>query len=80
MSREDPGLRLRVPAPLLDRIRAVAETNHRSMNSEIVARLEASFEANQQIAPAFAKILQQHIDAEVSSRLRAIAAKIGGEV
>jgi hypothetical protein len=34
---------IRMPDGLRDRIRAAAENNARSMNSEIVARLEASF-------------------------------------
>ncbi len=33
-----------MPDGLRDKLKAAAETNSRSMNSEIVARLEASFE------------------------------------
>lgn len=33
----------RLPADLADKLRNVAEANNRSMNAEIVARLEASF-------------------------------------
>ena len=44
MSREDPHFRLRVPASLRDRIAEGAKANKRSLNAEIVARLEWSFE------------------------------------
>lgn len=37
---------LRFPPGLRDRIRAEAEANGRSLNSEIVARLEASFSSD----------------------------------
>ncbi|RYE60940.1 MAG: Arc family DNA-binding protein [Hyphomicrobiales bacterium] len=43
MSADDPHFRLRVPAELRDRIRDAAEANKRSMNAEIVARLEQTF-------------------------------------
>lgn len=40
---EQVQVNFRIPAPLRDRLKAMAETNNRSMNAEIVARLEASF-------------------------------------
>lgn len=43
MAADDPHFRLRVPEELRDRIRDAAEANKRSMNSEIVARLEDTF-------------------------------------
>ena len=42
MSREDPQLKLRLPAELKDQIEALAKANGRSMNAEIIMRLEAS--------------------------------------
>jgi len=39
----DPQYKLRLPADLKDKIKAASEENHRSMNAEIVARLENSF-------------------------------------
>ena len=42
MSREDPPLRIRLPKDLKERVQALAEGNRRSMNAEIVARLEWS--------------------------------------
>ena len=43
MSRDDPHFRLRVPANVRDRIADAAKENNRSMNAEIVSRLDASF-------------------------------------
>lgn len=44
MARGDPMMRIRAPEGLHDRLKAAAAANHRSMNSEIVARLLASFD------------------------------------
>lgn len=43
MARDDPHFRLRLPAPLRDRLAAAAKANNRSANAEVVARLERSF-------------------------------------
>lgn len=43
MSREDPQLRIRLPIELKEKIEETAKSNARSMNSEIVQRLETSF-------------------------------------
>jgi hypothetical protein len=43
-TQTDPQFKLRLPADLKDQIQASALSNNRSMNSEIVARLEGSFE------------------------------------
>ena len=43
MTRADPPLRIRLPAELKATIQASAAKNRRSMNAEIVARLDASF-------------------------------------
>lgn len=45
MAREDPQLKLRLPVELKARIEAAASTSGRSINAEIVQRLEASFPA-----------------------------------
>ena len=44
MSRTDPQFKLRVPLELKEQIEKAAEENHRSMNAEIVARLQSTFE------------------------------------
>lgn len=43
MARDDPHFRLRLPEDLRDKITRAAETGRRSINAEVVARLEASF-------------------------------------
>ncbi|HEJ8029426.1 TPA: Arc family DNA-binding protein [Serratia marcescens] len=43
MSREDPQFRLRLPAELKEKIEDAAKDNNRSLNAEIVFRLDASF-------------------------------------
>ncbi|MFC4788364.1 MULTISPECIES: Arc family DNA-binding protein [Giesbergeria] len=44
MSREDPQLKIRLPADMKDRIEEAAKQAGRSMNAEIVARLEQTFQ------------------------------------
>lgn len=44
MARTDPQFNLRLPQLLKNRIDEAAQTNNRSINSEIVARLEKSFD------------------------------------
>ncbi|MDH0900737.1 Arc family DNA-binding protein [Comamonas aquatica] len=46
MSREDPQMKIRLPADLKDQIEAAAKDSGRSMNAEIVARLERTFAAH----------------------------------
>ncbi|MNH20148.1 Arc-like DNA binding domain protein [compost metagenome] len=43
MSREDPQLRIRLPIELKEKVDESAKANGRSMNAEIVQRLDASF-------------------------------------
>lgn len=43
MSREDPQLRIRLPIELKEKVEEAARANNRSMNAEIVQRLEGSF-------------------------------------
>jgi len=43
MSREDPQLRIRLPIDLKEKIEESAKSNSRSMNAEIVQRLDSSF-------------------------------------
>ncbi|AAM85753.1 Arc family DNA-binding protein [Yersinia pestis] len=43
MSREDPQLRIRLPVELKEKIEGSAKENNRSMNAEIVQRLDASY-------------------------------------
>lgn len=43
MSREDPQMKIRLPQELKEKILLSAGENNRSMNAEIVLRLESSF-------------------------------------
>lgn len=43
MSREDPQLRIRLPIDLKEKVEDSAKANGRSMNAEIVQRLDVSF-------------------------------------
>lgn len=45
MSREDPQMKIRLPADLKDRTEIAAKEASRSMNAEILLRLEGSFDA-----------------------------------
>ena len=42
--RTDPQYKLRMPSELHEKLKAAAKDNHRSMNAEIVARLQSTFE------------------------------------
>lgn len=42
MTREDPQMKLRLPVELKYRLMALAEENGRSLNAEVVKRLEES--------------------------------------
>ncbi|NDJ59454.1 Arc family DNA-binding protein [Enterobacteriaceae bacterium 4M9] len=46
MSREDPQLRIRLPSELKKQVEDASRANNRSMNAEIVSRLDASFLSN----------------------------------
>ncbi|MCL8382488.1 Arc family DNA-binding protein [Xanthobacter aminoxidans] len=45
MARNDPHFRLRLPADLKEKIEFSAKENNRSLNAEIVSRLDYSFKA-----------------------------------
>lgn len=53
MTREDPMMRIRLPEDLKAKVKACAEGNRRSMNAEILARLEWSLqeESHEKRAP-----------------------------
>ncbi len=52
MSREDPQMKIRLPADLKDRIEAASKEAGRSMNAEIVTRLEGSFATTPLVSPS----------------------------
>ncbi len=77
-SRDDAQFKIRIPHEVKQRLEDSAKANRRSVTAEIENRLVNSFGAKAQIAPAFAELLETHIDHEVNARLRAIASSIGG--
>jgi len=54
--RDSDKIMLRVPDGMRDRIAEVAKANGRSMNAEIVARLQGSFEGSGSVAEANEKL------------------------
>lgn len=70
---------LRFPDGLRDQIKVAAAASGRSMNTEIILRLEASFEPGRELTPAIARAIEDHVNAEVARRLREVAAKLGGD-
>lgn len=48
MARSDPQLNFRIPAELRDRLEAAAKENKRSLTAELIERIEASFEGDEQ--------------------------------
>jgi Arc-like DNA binding domain len=62
MTREDPQMKIRLPAEMRDRIAAAAEASGRSMNAEIIARLEASFSGGGDNASLLATIARLNLD------------------
>ena len=83
---------VRFPDGMRDRIADEAKTNNRSMNAEIVARLQASFEPSanatavtlEEIIGAFARMMQLAVrvkpgtaaDSKTAVELQAVAEKI----
>ncbi|MBV7417901.1 Arc family DNA-binding protein [Comamonas sp. CMM03] len=63
MSREDPQMKIRLPADLKDQIEAASKQSGRSMNAEIVARLEGSFNASSVARESVPRILETLEDA-----------------
>lgn len=59
MSREDPQMKIRLPADLKDQIEAASKQSGRSMNAEIVARLEGSFQPASPRAPDITDCMEQ---------------------
>lgn len=46
MTREDPQMKLRLPPDLKDRLTGAAAANNRSLNAEVVSRLQESFNSH----------------------------------
>lgn len=88
MSREDPQLRIRLPAELKEKVENSAKVNNRSMNAEIIFRLNLSYlldedksmfkgvaEPNSYVEHA-EKVLQSRIEEALPSFLEVMSKKI----
>ena len=70
---------LRLPDGMRDRIKAAAEASNRSMNAEIVARIEASFSEMSSVDEDFVRaIVDRTIDNMLSEGF-VLPAKRGGD-
>lgn len=58
MSRDDPQMKIRLPAELKAGVETAAKANNRTMNAEIVARLQQSFE-NKLLSQGDMEVLEQ---------------------
>jgi hypothetical protein len=47
MTREDPQLKIRLPAALKAKIETAAQAASRTINAEVVSRLQQSFDASE---------------------------------
>ncbi|WP_080544801.1 Arc family DNA-binding protein [Pseudomonas amygdali] len=47
---KDEKFVIRLPTGMRGRVRGAAKANHRSMNSEVISRLDATFRQDQEIA------------------------------
>lgn len=75
MSREDPQLKVRVSPELKERLVEAAESGKRSVNAEIVARLEATFEEGAEHGPVstHAPLLTDLLPSGLAARVRSAA-------
>lgn len=70
---------LRMPVGLRARIKVEAANNMRPMNSEICARLEASFNATiSNIAAPIAAAINTEVERRVAERIQEIASRLSG--
>lgn len=58
MARDDPPFKLRFPGDMRERIAAAAKANNRSMNAEVIARLEQTFGAPVLLTKNYDKALE----------------------
>ncbi|MGO1079707.1 Arc family DNA-binding protein [Inquilinus sp. CA228] len=72
MARDDPHFRLRIPAAMKRQVEEAAVQNKRSMNAEIIARIESSFTspAAPRLAEADAEYVADLVAAKLARKLR----------
>ncbi|MFC4339638.1 Arc family DNA-binding protein [Cupriavidus numazuensis] len=74
MTREDPQLKLRLPAELKEKLAAAAAESGRSINAEVVGRLVASFEGRGDLETRL-----QEMSEKIAYLLRLAQEGAGGE-
>lgn len=73
MARNDPQVNIRMPQALKEKLEAASAEMNRSLNGEIIDRLEASFETAQGV-----EISSKSLDKIVAGVVRPIEALIKG--
>ncbi|ENU24157.1 hypothetical protein F993_01473 [Acinetobacter proteolyticus] len=76
MSREDPQLKVRLPQELKDQITESARLYNRSMNAEIVARLQMSFEQPEGEATLGSRMLSNAVGEMIEQSLSRITDRL----
>lgn len=74
MSRDDPIFRLRLPDPLKERLKVLAEERRRSLTQEIVDRLQRSIESDE--APIAPEPEADNRLAQVEAELETLRAEV----
>ena len=72
MSREDPQLKIRLPLELKEKITQSATDHGRSINSEVVARLEQSFDEPMAFDPTNAEMVTKLVAQSMQGLLVAL--------
>lgn len=75
MTRADPQMKIRMPPDLHDRIAELAKTNKRSMNAEIIARLQNSIQSD-----LFTKYSEDAAEGTIKTEADIVAEKIVSRV
>lgn len=68
MARTDTQVNIRIPPDMRERIRQMAETNRRSVNSEIVHILDRALAAEETESPAATAIAPDHDQTHTSQK------------
>jgi predicted DNA-binding protein len=76
MAREDPQMKLRLPAELKARVEEAAQHAGRSLNAEIVHRLERSFVGDDKMLIPLLETLADRVEKLLSGRQEAAAEQI----
>lgn len=68
MTREDPQLKIRLPAALKAKIETAAQAASRTINAEVVSRLQQSFDAGG-LTEALRQDLLEFVNAAIDERI-----------